>query len=391
MVIADVVVIGLGAMGSAALYQLAKRGARVIGIDRFSPPHIYGSTHGETRITRQAIGEGEAYVPFVLRSHQIWRELEAQTGEELFLACGGLILSREAGQALHHHKPEFLKRTIQAAQTFGIEHEVLNAAQIAQRFPQFGLEDEVGYYEPGAGLVYPERCVAVHLGQAQQLGARIRTGEKVLRLEPSGDGVRVKTDKASYDAGQVVVSAGSWVPELLGELFQKILKIYRQVLFWFEPEQPQTYMPGRFPIFIWVHGSHDGEHFYGFPMVSKGVKVAAEQSVLTTPPDQVLREVSIAETTEMYQGHVQGRLRGLGSNCLKSATCMYTSTPDGDFILDFHPDSQRIVVASPCSGHGFKHSAAIGEATAELVLDGKGHFDLGPFALNRFLSRYGLR
>ncbi|WP_299428924.1 N-methyl-L-tryptophan oxidase [uncultured Meiothermus sp.] len=379
---ADVIVVGLGAMGSASLYQLARRGARVIGIDRHRPPHIYGSSHGETRITRQAIGEGAAYVPLVLRSHQIWRELEAQTGESLLRACGGLILSGEVGEALHHGKPQFLQRTLQAAQQFGIAHEVLNATQIGERFPQFDLTgDETGYFEPGAGLVYPERCVQVQLEQAQSLGAVWQTGETVLQISPTPDGVQVETDKARYHAAKVVVSAGSWAGELLGEPFARVLRVYRQVLFWLEAKNPQAYLPERFPIFIWMFGSAEGEHFYGLPQVSQGVKVATEQSRVSTHPDQVERTVAEAEAQTMFTRYVQGRLKGLGSTCLKAATCLYTSTPDGDFILDHHPDSERILVASPCSGHGFKHSASVGEAMAELALHGRSQFDLTPFRL----------
>ncbi len=378
---ADVAVVGLGAMGSASLYQLARRGARVIGIDRHVPPHIYGSSHGETRITRQAIGEGAAYVPLVLRSHQIWRELEAQTGASLFLACGGLILSGAVGQALHHGKPQFLERTLEAARQFGIPHEVLNPAQIEARFPQFSLKgDEIGYYEPGAGLVYPERCVQVQLEQAQRLGAAVHTGETVRRIIPLKDGVEIETDQARYQAAQVVVSVGAWAAELLGEPLARVLRVYRQVLFWLEAQDPQAYLPERFPIFIWMFGSAEGEHFYGFPQVSQGVKVATEQAHTHTHPDQVERQVSEAETQAMLR-YVRGRLRGLGPGCLRSATCLYTSTADGDFILDHHPDSERILVASPCSGHGFKHSAAVGEALAELALHGQTPFDLTPFRL----------
>ena len=199
MPVADVIVVGLGAMGSASLYQLSSRGARVVGIDRYVPPHVHGSSHGETRITRQAIGEGAAYVPLVLRSHQIWRELEAQTGESLLLACGGLILSGEVGEALHHGKPQFLQRTLQAARQFGIVHEVLTPAQIEERFPQFTLTgNETGYFEPGAGLVYPERCVQVQHEQARRLGAQIQTGETVRRIVSKADGVEVETDQARY-------------------------------------------------------------------------------------------------------------------------------------------------------------------------------------------------
>lgn len=382
MLSADVVVVGLGAMGSASLYQLAKRGARVIGIDRYVPPHVYGSSHGETRITRQAIGEGAAYVPLVLRSHQIWQELEAQTGESLLLACGGLILSGEVGETLHHGKPQFLQRTLQAAQQFGIAHEVLDATRIGDRFPQFGLTgSEIGYYEPGAGLVYPERCVQVQLEQARHLGARVQTGEKAHKISLLPDGVQVETDQARYHAAKAVVSAGAWAGELLGEPFARVLRVYRQVLFWLEAHDPQAYSPERFPIFIWMFGSAEGEHFYGFPQVSQGVKVATEQSLVSTHPDQVERQISEAEAQAMFARYVQGRLKGLGSVSLKAATCLYTSTADGDFILDHHPDSERILVASPCSGHGFKHSAAVGEAMAELALYGRSQFDLTPFWL----------
>jgi sarcosine oxidase len=381
----DVLVVGLGAMGSATLYQLARRGVKAIGIDRYHPPHVYGSTHGETRITRQAIGEGEAYVPFVLRSHQIWRELEATTGQELFLACGGLILSGETGKATHHSKPEFLKRTIQAAQKFGIEHELLNTAQMAQRFPQLGLHDqERGYWEPGAGLVYPERCIEAQLGQARALGATLRMGEKVVQVTPAKDGVTVRTDQQTYHAGKVIVSAGPWVAELLGEPVAKAVKIFRQVLFWFEAQQPELYAPERFPIFIWTHGEQEGQHFYGFPDVGSGVKVATEQDWVTTAPDSVERDVAEAEIVQMFEGHAKGRLKGLQNKLLKSATCLYTSTPDGDFILDQHPDSECILIASPCSGHGFKHSAAVGEAMAEWSLEGRTRFDLTTFAISRF-------
>jgi sarcosine oxidase len=379
---AEVMVVGLGAMGCASLYQLARRGAKITGIDRYAPLHDYGSSHGETRITRQATGEGAAYVPLVLRSHQIWRELEAQTGESLLLACGGLVLSGEVGEALHHSKPQFLQRTLQAAQQFGIAHQVLNATQIGERFPQFGLTgDETGYYEPGAGLVYPERCLQVQLEQARHLGAKIHTGEKVLKISLLPDGVQVETDQAQYHAAKVIVSAGAWAGELLGEPFARVLRVYRQVLFWLEAQNPQAYLPERFPIFIWIFGSAEGEHFYGFPQVSQGVKVATEQSRVSTHPDQAERQVSEAEAQNIFTHYVQGRLKGLGPTCLKAATCLYTSTADGDFILDHHPDSGRILVASPCSGHGFKHSAAVGEAMAELALYGRSQFDLTPFRL----------
>lgn len=381
---ADVIVVGLGAMGSAAAYQLAKRGARVVGIDRFAPPHEHGSSHGETRITRQAIGEGEAYVPLVLRSHEIWREIEAETGEELFLPCGGLVLS---GSGSHHPKKAgFLDITVAAARRYGIAHEVLSAGEIARRFPQFVLQgDERGYFEPGAGLLYPERCIAAQLALAARAGATIRTGEIVTAIRPSGTGVRVETDGAVYEAATVIVAAGAWTPGLVGPALGR-LEVYRQVLTWYEVEDPADYAPERFPVFISMHGD-DGDQSYGFPIPAgtAGLKVATEAyDGLLSSPDLIDRNVTAAETGATYDRHVAGRLRGVRRVCLKAKTCLYTQAPDANFVIDRDPESERILLASACSGHGFKHSPAIGEALAQLALDGRTAADLTPFALARW-------
>jgi len=382
---ADVIVVGLGAMGSATLYQLARRGTRVIGVDRFLPPHDRGSSHGESRITRQAIGEGEEYVPFVLRSHEIWRGLEADTGERLLLAVGGLVLGRPSVSARHHGKEDFVRRTIASARRHQIPHEVLTAGEVHKRFPQFRLVgDELGYYEPGAGLVRPERCVAAQLDRARAHGAIVRPGETVLRITPAGGEVQVVTDAATYTGGFAVISAGAWLPALLGGPFTKLLKVYRQVLYWFAPDEASAFAPGRFPIFIWMHGAAISDYCYGFPVVSEGVKLATEQFVETVEPDQVRREVSGAEVATMYASHVAGRLAGVSDRCLRAETCLYTVTPDSGFVIDRHPDCERVIVASPCSGHGFKHSAAIGEAIAEVVTTGSSRLPLIPFSLARF-------
>jgi sarcosine oxidase len=381
----DVIVVGLGAMGSASLYQLARRGARVLGIDRWAPPHDLGSSHGESRITRQAVGEGEEYVPFVVRGHEIWRELEAESGESLLAPVGGLLLGREREAAWHHKQADFVGRTIAVARRHGIAHEVLSPAEVEARFPQFRLVgDEVGYWEPGAGFLRPERCVAVQLDRARALGATIHTGETVLRVTPSGQGVRVETDRASYAAAWAVLAAGARMPGLLGSAFAKLLAVHRQVLYWFAPHDAAAFAPGRFPIFIWIHGAGDGDHFYGFPVLADGVKLATEQFEETTDPDQVVRSVAPAEIAGVYAGHVQGRLPGLSDRCLRAVTCLYTTTPDGRFVIDRHPDTDRVIVVSPCSGHGFKHSPAIGEAIAERVMGGTSRFDLTPFSLARF-------
>ena len=385
---ADVVVVGLGAMGSAVLYQSARRGVRAIGIDRFEPPHDRGSSHGESRITRQAIGEGAAYVPFALLSHEIWRELEAETGRSLFEPAGGLILGRPS-RATIHGQTDFVGNTIRTAERFGIAHEVLSPDEVGRRFPQFRLAgDETCYYEPGAGFLRPELCIQTQLDRAIAHGATVHTGQTVHRLTADAHGATVVTDSGTYSAGHVIVTAGAWVPQLLGDAFSKVLRVCQQTMHWFAPQNGSDFAPGRFPIFIWRHGPGEDDHFYGFPVVGDGVKVATEQFAVTTTPDaprSASRSGELdSEARQMHQTHVRQRLVGVSDRCLRSVTCLYTVTPDFGFIIDRHPDWERVLVASPCSGHGFKHSAAIGAALAEQVIDGRSRIDLTPFSLGRF-------
>jgi sarcosine oxidase len=384
--VTDVIVVGLGAMGSAALYQLAKRGIAVTGIDRFSPPHDRGSSHGESRITRQAIGEGEEYVPFALRSHEIWRELEADTGRSLFSSVGGLIIGRSTDSGIHGHS-DFTGRTIAAAKRFAIEHEVLTPAEVTNRFPQFQLAgDETCYYEPGAGFLRPELCIDTQLERARAVGAVVRTAEAVTGITADPTSVTVVTTASTYTAARVIVTAGAWVPQLLGGVYADALRVYPQTLYWFAPEDDAAFTPGRFPIFIWRHGSGEDEHFYGFPVVGDGVKLATEQLARTAGPDDVRQAPPAADAQRMHETQVRGRLLGVSARCIRAVTCLYTVTPGFGFLIDHHPDWEHVLVASACSGHGFKHSAAIGEALAERVTNGTSRLDLSPFSLNRLRS-----
>jgi sarcosine oxidase len=384
---ADFVVVGLGAMGSAVLYQLAKRGANVIGIDRFVPPHQMGSSHGETRLTRQAVGEGRDYAPLVLNSQRIWRELEADSGETLFNDCGVLVMAPGSGQTSHHGKPDFVARSIEVARDFGILHEVLDGAEVARRFPQFlGLAgNEKAYYEPGGGYVFPERCISVQLARASQLGAHIRTGVEVLSIDQQPGVVRIETSDGTILAGQMVVSAGSWTAPLLGAPFERLLTVNRQVLHWYALDDLTAYGPDA-PGFIWMHGATDVDYLYGFPPLAGDhcIKVATEQYETRTTADSIEREVDPAESAEMYRKHVQGRLAGAQPRVVRAAACLYTVTPDRGFIIDRHPRQDRVFVISACSGHGFKHSAGIGDAVAELLTEGRNHVDLSAFSIARF-------
>ena len=377
----DVIVVGLGAMGSASLYQLAARGAKVLGLDRFNPPHAQGSSHGETRITRLVTGEGDVFVPIVRRAHQLWRELEAASGATLFTQTGVLFLS-SGNSELH-------TRVTDVAQRTGVEHQLWNHAEIEARFPQFQLQRQTaGLFDPAGGALFPERCIEVQLQLARQHGAEIHTNETVLAVTPGADGVRVTTDRGEYHAGQVVLTAGPWLPRLLQDEFggalPQLLRVYRQVLYWFATERPADFAPTRFPVFIWAHGERNG--FYGFPSFTpdRTVKVATSQLVTETTPDAVERLVSANEIATIFEQHIEGLLPGLAPQVLRTATCLYTVTPDGSFVFDHHPDSTRVLLVSACSGHGFKHSAAIGEAVAQRVLDGRSDLDFSSFSLARF-------
>jgi sarcosine oxidase len=391
MLTADLLVVGLGAVGSAALYQAARLKARVIGIDRFAPPHDQGSSHGDTRITRQAIGEGREFVPLALRSNQIWEELEAATSRELMTRCGCLVLASPNTPGQHHGSRSFLQDTIDAAREFRIPHEVLSSAEMRQRYPQIRLQgDELAYFEPGAGFLRPEACIGAQLELARQAGAQIFTNETVLDIDASGDTVEVRTDRGAYSAAHVIIAAGAWIPKLVGEDFRQHVRIYRQMLCWFAlAANADRYSPENFPVFIWITGNRPRDMMYGFPAVEgarNGVKIATEQYDATVDPDAVPRSVSVAGIDALYNEYIAPRFPDVSSRCLRIATCLYTVTPDAKFIIDHFPASPNIWFASACSGHGFKHSAAIGEALARQALGMPAFVDLSMFSLRRFQS-----
>lgn len=385
----DTIVLGLGAMGSATVYQLAKRGNKVLGIDQFSPPHIFGSTHGDTRITRQAIGEGEQYTPLSLRSYEIWEELEKETGKKLLEKCGGLIISSGAKIAINH-VANFFENTIAAAKKYNIKHEILDSVQIRKRFPQFNVQDnESGYYESEAGFLRPEECVSAQISLAEKYGATIRKNEKVESFSEKDDIVRVKTNLGEYEANKLIITAGPWFPTLVEDEYAKFFKVIRQVLFWFDVKTPvERFESKNFPIFIWeLQGNKQG--IYGFPAIdgqNGGVKIASEQYETTTTADTVNREVSQEETKAMYENYVAPYFPDLSDKCVKAVSCLYTVTPDSHFVIDTHPKYKSVILASPCSGHGFKHSAAIGEVLAQLAIDGKSKIDISSFRLSRFAA-----
>ncbi|MGB9365345.1 MAG: N-methyl-L-tryptophan oxidase [Xanthobacteraceae bacterium] len=387
----DTIVIGLGAMGSAALYQLAKTGQRVLGVDQFAPPHRLGSSHGETRITRLACGEGPEYTQFAVRSHEIWRELEAKTGKSLLVQNGALIISGEGPRAANHENLDFLATTIEAAERAGIAHELLTDAEIRKRCPAFNVIDgDRAYFEPEAGYVRPEECIAAQLQQAAALGAEVRTNETANGFATAGGRAHVTTDRDEYTADKIIIAAGAWLPGLLSRERREPFTVRRQVLYWFRLKQDasiENYRPDRFPVYIWQLPARQA--IYGFPWTGEGtptIKIATEQYDTSTSPQLIDRTVSEHETRAMYDEYVAPYFPGASSECDRSAVCMYTCVDKARFIIDELPGQPRIIVASPCSGHGFKHSAAIGEALADLAINGKQgakKFDLSNFGMPR--------
>lgn len=382
----DLTVVGLGAMGSAALYQAGKRGAKTLGIDRYDPPHTLGSSHGDTRITRSAIGEGEFYVPLARRSDEIWRELESVGGTTLFHRSGGLIIAPPSSSATFHGEGDFVEASARVAKRHGITHEVIDAEEIKRRHPLLKPRAiDRAYYEPGAGVLRPERCISTQLEQARQAGATIHSGEKVTSYQASADGVTVTTERGAYNAEALILSAGAWMGDLVPETYRAGLRVCRQVIYWFEAEEISQFDPEVFPWVIWI-GDTLEEFWSAFPAPRdglSGVKLVTEQYHTSTHPDEVSRDVAADESDEMYNRLTRPRLKGLSDKLIRAEVCLYTVTPDEHFVIDFHPESERVVIASPCSGHGFKHSAAIGETLAQLALDGKTEFDISSFTMAR--------
>ncbi len=381
---ADVIVVGLGAVGSAAAWQLARRGARVLGFDRHAPPHALGSSHGLTRVTREAVGEGLAYAPLVRRSHAIWRELEAELGAALdgpLLTRTGVLVIGPAGS-----DTAFVARTRAVAQAQGVPHEALAAAELRRRWPQFAVaDDETGCFEPGGGVVYPERCIAAQLTMARRAGVELRLDEPALAIEPEGAGWAVRSASGRHVAAQVLVTAGAWLPGLMkaiGPAWTQQLRVLRQVLHWLPPDpgHEAAFAPGRCPTFIVTRGERYEDTFYGMPLLdgTDAVKVGTEQFEHETSPDAVQREVAEAETEALVERLVRPRLSGLGSRSVRRSACLYTMAADGRFRIG--AAAPGLTLVSACSGHGFKHSAALGEALAGQVLEGRSALDLSAFA-----------
>lgn len=378
------IVLGLGGMGSAATWQLARRGVRVLGLEQFTSPHNRGSSHGRTRVIRQAYFEDPAYVPLLLRAYELWQEAEAASGRRLLTLCGGLMLGRPDS--------EVVRGSIHSAREHHLPHEILEAREIRRRFPQFNIhDDDIALFEARAGFVEAEAAVQAHLDLAARHGATLQFEEPVLRWEHSGDGVVVTTTRGTYAAESLVVSPGPWAPTLLEELGLP-LQVERQVLYWFQPRNGiENYLPDRFPIYIWE--SPDGLQPYGFPATDGphgGVKAAffrIPHAQICTP-DTVDRQLRPADEQAM-RAILRRLLPGLEGELRQATTCLYTCTPDLHFVMGLHPAHAQVSFAAGFSGHGFKFCSVVGEILADLATHRSTHHDLSLFSGDRFAKRGG--
>jgi sarcosine oxidase len=359
----DAIVAGLGGMGSATAYQLAGRGRRVLGLEKFHPAHDRGSSHGRSRIIRQAYFEDPAYVPLLLRAYELWERLERDTGQELMTLTGGLMIGRRGS--------ELVSGSVRSAEEHGLPYELLDADEIRERFSPFSPDPEtVALYEKKAGFVRPEETVRAHLDRAEALGADLRFEEPVVSWEASEDGVRVETQGGSYEAERLVITPGAWAPQLLADLGLP-LEVERQVMYWFEPKNGrEPFLPDRFPIYIWE--PDDGNWFYGFPSQDgdRGVKAAFYRAGgVPTTPEAIDREV-YQEEVDFIRGYLAEYVPDLAGQCLGARACMYTNTPDLHFVISVHPELEQVALACGFSGHGYKFCSVVGEILADLATEG---------------------
>jgi sarcosine oxidase len=369
----DVVVVGLGVMGSAAVHELAERGQRALGIERFAPGHDRGSSHGSTRLIRLGYFEHPSYVPLLRRAYELWRVLEQASGRKLLHVTGIAEIGPPDGV--------LVQGTLASARLHALPHELLTAAELARRIPAFRLPPHyVGVLQPDGGFLEAEPAIHTFLTFAKNAGAEIRINERVHAIEPRADGVRIITDRGSIDSGTVIITAGPWTKSLLPDL-PAPLRVTRQVMGWFTPVEPQLVASERFPAFLLEseHGIH-----YGFPPFGDAqVKIAKHHHKdETVGPDTYDRTIS-TEDERLIRAAIVAHLPPANGELAAAQTCLYTMMPDDDFLIDRLPGCPQVIVASACSGHGFKFAPVIGEILADLAIGGTTTHDISRFRFSR--------
>jgi sarcosine oxidase len=375
----DVIIVGLGAMGSAAAYQLAQRRRHVLGLEKFTPAHDKGSSHGGSRMIRQAYWEDPAYVPLLLRAYELWQKLEQDTNSRLLHITGGLALGAPTSQ--------LVAGCIRSAREHGLKHEILDHREIRRRFsPVFAAPGEVALYEEMAGYLLPEECIRQQLNQAARYGADLRFEEPIESWSASdvGDQITVKTKKGTYHASCLIVSPGAWASELLADLSLP-LTVTRQVMFWFAPLRGiEPFLPDRFPVFMCA--PEPDYILYGFPSIdgsNGGVKVAIHGSDEVCSPASIDRHVRDTDVLRI-RARLARRIPSLNGPLLEARTCMYTMTPDENFVICRHPRHSAVTIAAGFSGHGFKMASVVGEILADLATEGATGHDIKLFGHRHF-------
>ena len=370
----DAIVIGVGGMGSAAVYHLAQRGLQVLGLEKHAIPHAMGSSHGYSRMIRYTLQEHPSYVPLVRRSYELWHEMEETAGEELMVTTGSI----RAGAP---DSPFFLNAQ-EACDLHSIPYEILTASEVNKRFPGYRFPEEISsVYQADGGFLLPERCIVTHVQAAERAGADVHSQETVLDWEVRGDGVQVRTDRDTYTAGRLVVTAGPWAANLVPELAAYAVP-ERQVMGWFQPKRPELYAAEAFPVF----GVFTEEgRYYGFPSHAvPGFKIGRVHHLLQkVDPDAIDREVH-PEDEDILRQAVNRYFPLAAGKLLDGKTCMYTNTPDEHFMIGTLDGQPQVSVAAGFSGHGFKFASVIGEIMADLAQSGATEHDINLFRLDRF-------
>lgn len=371
----DTAIVGLGAMGSAALFHLARRGKRVVGFDRFARGHEHGSSHGESRAIRLGYFEHPSYVPLARAAYANWQELERLSGESVLTKTGVLEMGKPGSV--------IVEGSLEASQLHGLEHEVLDRDEIRRRFPQFTLPAGFsGVWQPDGGFLRPELGNELHLKLAEAAGAETVFDCPVAGIEPGPSSIAVTAGGRRVDARAVVVAAGAWTGDLVPALGPR-LTVTRQVLCWFEPREAEAVRPEALPVFI-IDGEEDIA--YGFPDLGSGFKCASHHdSGILAHADAARQDAGPADEARMRR-FLQAYLPAAAGPLKAMRTCLYTKTPDEDFVIDLHPADERIVVASPCSGHGYKFASVIGEVLADLAETGETRHDISRFRISRLLG-----
>ncbi len=366
------IVVGVGGMGSAAAYHLARRGQRVLGLDRFEVPNEQGSSHGITRVIRLAYNEDPAYVPLLRRAYEGWRELEAGAGEQLLYITGSMDISRP-DQAV-------VEGSIRSCEEHDLRYEVLDEREVARRFPGYRLDPEmVAVLQPDGGFVLPERAIAAHASGAVAAGAELHLGERVTGWEPTTEGVRVTTELDVYEAERLVLTAGAWMSELAG----LPVVAERQVLAWLDPERPELFTPDRFPVFIMQ--TVDDDRYYGLPQFAiPGFKVGRYHHFEERGAADQLDRTPRADDERMLRGYAERYFPAAAGPALQMTGCLFENTPDEHFIIGSLPGLSQVIVGGGGSGHGFKFCPVIGEILADLAVDGETSHDIGLFSVDRF-------